>query len=480
MLFNSADSVMATLRDVLEIQGNSIRVVDDQRLRERAIDDLVYNAVLHPSEAFRYYLSWLIREAAAGQVNYAASAHGLYKVLGGPGAERITLPALSSRALTYDFARACFMGARERAAEAFVFILPEQRGDGIVSPLEFATCVLGAAIKERHQGPVFLLADHIRPDPQRWRADHDRELERLHDQIDEAFAAGFCNFDFDAASLVDYTRPGYEEQQQANAWACAELAAYVHGIEPTGVACAVGGVIGELCEKEQNTKEIRAFSDAFIMELADRTPSAPGLSKILLHTGRTQPESGDGSVIDLDLLSDLGEIARREYGLCLGVRGFAIHAEEQLDRFRDSNVAEVHLPDLFEHIILEHPACREVTVQMDHWAEGQLGIERPPGQSDDQFRYYGRKRAITEFKKAMWDLPAESHAAIVQTLKERLTQVFDRTGCTNTAGLVRDAIAIREVKLPAPISGYYQNAETTLHTLLQEMGTVPPFPAGRS
>lgn len=190
-----------TLRGILEIRDNEVHVIDADKLREKCIDRLVYNAVFHESEELRYFLHWLIREAAAKLVIDPTSIQGLYEAAVRGAAPAFTTPTLSLHALSYEVARACFRAARETAAGAFSFEFTEEVvSPGFQPPVEYATCVLAAAIRERHKGPVFLQSDHLRVGRASYRVSRDDEIDGLKDRLEEAVTAGFFNIDIRVAS----------------------------------------------------------------------------------------------------------------------------------------------------------------------------------------------------------------------------------------------------------------------------------------
>ena len=54
------------MEGVLTIAGNDVRVLDEKRLREELIDDLIRTAVFAPGEETRAAARWLIRRAGGG------------------------------------------------------------------------------------------------------------------------------------------------------------------------------------------------------------------------------------------------------------------------------------------------------------------------------------------------------------------------------------------------------------------------------
>ncbi|BBA32708.1 aldolase [Methylocaldum marinum] len=476
MLFRTAVDIESALRGVLEIKGNEVDVVDAGKLRETCIDRLVYNAVFHENEEFRYFLQWLIREAAAKQVIYPTSFQGLQEaaVLGAIPA--FTIPVLSLHALSYDAARACFRAARDTGAGAFSFGYNDEIvGYGYQPPVEYATCILGAALREGYQRAVFLQCDHIRVGRASYRVSRDDEIDRLKERIEEAVTAGIFNIDIDTSSLADFSLPSVAEQQQPSSQECAGLVAFIREIEPEELSVDIGAEIRAMRDGNLTADEFRAFMEGFYDQL-----SIPGgkkdLSKLIVLLGGAKDEAD----VDLELLRDIGEIARREYGLGLAVRSGVMPIPETLfPRFPENNISELHLAAPFEDLIFDHEAfAPELKNTVYRWIDCEWPGQRQPGMNDEDFYRATRKRALLPFKQALWDMPGELRDRIMADVQGQAVSYFDTLKARNTTGLVRDTVDIERVGLPTPVSGYTRTAETTFKTLLDRMGGTRPITVG--
>lgn len=468
MLFRTAVDIENALRGVVEVRDNEVEVIDADKLRETGIDRLVYNAVFHESEAFRYFLQWLIREAAAKRVIYPTSIQGLHEAIVVGAVPAFTIPALSLHALSYDAARACFRAARDTAAGAFVFeYTDEVAGSGFQSPAEYATCILAAAIREGYQRAVFLQSGHIRVGSASYRVGRDDEIGRLKERLEEAVTAGFFNIDIDTSSLADFSSPSFLEQQRQSSRECAELVAFIREIEPAELSIRIGAEIRAMGDDNLTADQFRAFMEGFFEDL-----NIPGgkkdLSKIIVLASAAD--------VDLELLREIGEIARREYGLDLAVRsGTASLSETLFPQLPGNNIRELHLSAPFEDLIFDHEAFSpELKKDIYRWIDSEWPGARQPGMSDEAFYRATRKRALLPFKQALWDLPEARRGRIMADVQAKLVSCFDTLGASNTTGLIRDAVDIERVGLPVPVSGYSQTAEATFNALLERMGGTRP------
>jgi hypothetical protein len=476
MLFRTAIDIENALRGVLQIKDNDVEVVDAEKFRETCIDRLVYNAVFHESEEFRYFLHWLIREAAAKLVIYPTSIQGLHEaaILGATPA--FTIPVPSLHALCYDVARAGFRAALRSGAGAFCFgYTDEIVGAGYQSPAEYATCVLAAGIREGYQRAVFLQSGHIRIGRDSYGVSRDDEMERMKMRLDDAIAAGFFNIDIDTSSLADFSRSSFLEQQEQSSRECAELVAYIRATEPEELSIDIGAEIRAMGDGNLTADEFRAFMESFYGQL-NLAGGKNDLSKIVLLVGGASGEAD----IDLDLVRDIGEIARREYGLGLAVRSGTMQVPETLLPSLPANkVSEIHLPAPFEDLIFDHEAFPpELRKDIYLWIDREWPGARQPGMSDQAFYRATRKRALLPFKQAMWDIPQAQRDRITAEVQAKWAAYFDALKASNTTGLVRDAVDIEKVGLPAPVSGYDQTAETSFKALLDRMGGSRPVTVG--
>jgi hypothetical protein len=200
------------------------------------------------------------------------------------------------------------------------------------------------------------------------------------------------------------------------------------------------------------------------------------LSKIIVLLGGAKGAAD----VDLELLRDIGEIARREYGLGLAVRSGVMPIPETLfPRFPEHNVGELHLAAPFEDLIFDHEAFAPgLKNAIYRWIDNEWPGERQPHMSDEDFYHATRKRALLPFKQALWNMPVEWRDRIMADVQRKAVSYFDTLKVSNTTGLVRDTVDIERVGLPTPASGYAHTAETTFKTLLDRMGGTRPITIG--
>ena len=362
---------------------------------------------------------------------YPASIHELYMARGrGEAPATFTVPAINIRGITYDTARALFRARKQLDAGAVLIeIARSEISYTDQRPQEYTFVVLAAALREGWTGPVFIQGDHFQINAKRYVADPAAELKTVLDLSKEAIAAGFYNIDVDTSTLVDLDKATHEEQQQVNGSLCAEITAFIRQHEPKGVHISVGGEIGEVGGKNSTSEELVAFVNVFNAALAKRAPDAPGMSKISIQTGTSHGgvPLPDGTVakvkLDFDTLEALSKLAREKYGFAGAVQhGASTLPSELFGEFNKRGACEIHLATEFQNMILDHPSF-PADLKATLYAklrETEAG-ERKATDTDEQFFYKTRKKALGMFKKELWSMPAEARAAIGRSLEDRFT-----------------------------------------------------------
>jgi fructose/tagatose bisphosphate aldolase len=457
----SADALLAALGGTARIVGSRLEVTDAPRFRSEVIDHLVRDAVFNPDIDLRDAARWLIWGASQALGCGSASIHELYLARGRGDLPQATFttPAINVRTAAYLTARQAFAAAMERDAGAVIFeIARSEMAYTDQRPAEYAAVILAAAIRSGWLGPVFLQGDHFQFNATKWAADPGDEMSGLKQLTSEAVAAGFCNIDIDSSTLVDLSLPTVAEQQHVNAVNTVELTALIRSIEPDGVTVSIGGEIGEVGKANSTEDELRAYLDGYFGML--HGSGLPGISKVSIQTGTSHGGVvlPDGSVaqvqIDFDTMARLSTVARDEYGLAGCVQhGASTLPEEAFGHFPTSGTAEIHLATGFQNILYDDGGLpAELRAEMMAWCLANCGDERKADETDEQFLYKTRKKAIGPFKRQLWDLPAEAEAEIGANLRTKFGLLFDRLAIAGTRSLVDGWVTIPDLPHPLPVA----------------------------
>jgi hypothetical protein len=84
------------------------------------------------------------------------------------------------------------------------------------------------------------------------------------------------------------------------------------------------------------------------------------------------------------------------------------------------------------------------------WCVANCADERKPGETDEQFLYKTRKKALGPFKRNLWTLPEAAKSRIGENLRDRFGLLFDALGVANTRELVERHVRPVAIDRPLP------------------------------
>ncbi len=415
------------------------------------IDSIVDSAVFEADDQVKERHRQAVRELASGAGVFSASIQGLYEAAARGLYHNKTVPAINIRGLTYPVARAVFRAALKHKVGALIFeIARSEIGYTGQRPDEYATCVLGAAVREGFKGPVFIQGDHFQINRKNYSSEPDKEIGYIKGLIREAITAQFFNIDVDASTLVDLDKPTLEAQQEENCQVTSDMTKYIRSIQPEGVTISVGGEIGEVGKKNSTVEDLRVFMKGYQSLLGK---NIRGISKISVQTGTKHGGVvlPDGSVakiqLDFNTLEALSKAAK-EYGLGGAVQhGASTLPDEAFDLFPKADTVEVHLATGFQNLIYDSQYFpKELLEKIYKYIKEKHSGERKAEETEEQFLYENRKRAFGPFKREMWDIPEENMAQIMGTLENRFSLLFQKLNVVNTADLVKKYVGSHRAK----------------------------------
>jgi fructose/tagatose bisphosphate aldolase len=441
--------VATTVPDLLDrlggaahLDGDRLVVDDPAAFRGDVVRDLAWTAAFATDGPLVEAAQWLIHEAARELGALSASIHELYKSRSRGEVSGFTVPAINIRAQTFDMARTVYETAA--AADVGAVILELARSEQTYTyqrPADYAAAVLAGAIAADWHGPVFLQGDHYQFNAKKYAADPEAMTEEIRRACRLAIDAGYRNIDIDSSTLVDLSKPTRDEQQRENYLRAAELTALIRSLETDGVTVSVGGEIGEVGKENSNEEELLAYLDGYHAELERRAPGATGISKVSVQTGTSHggvplPDGSMAEVkLDFEVLRRLGEIAR-QHGLAGAVQhGASTLPDELFHRFPAVETAEIHLATGFQNALYEHPAFpADLHKKIEAWVFENALDERKPDQTDEQFVYTSRKKAIGPFKRELWELPTKDEILAAQ--RRKIAFLFTELGVNGSRSMV--------------------------------------------
>jgi fructose/tagatose bisphosphate aldolase len=448
--------LIGRLASAAHLDGDRLVVDDEAALRGDVIRDLAWTAAFATDEATIAAAQWLVREAARELGALSASIHDLYMARARGEVSGFTVPAINIRAQTFDMARTVYETAA--AADVGAVILELARSEQTYTfqrPVDYSTAVLAGAVAAGWRGPVFLQGDHYQFNAKKYAADPEAMTEEIRRACRLALDAGYRNIDIDSSTLVDLSKDSVDEQQRENYRRAAELTALIRSLETDGVTVSVGGEIGEVGKENSNEAELIAYLDGYDAELRRRAPGAPGISKVSVQTGTSHGgvPLPDGSVaavkLDFDVLRRLGDVARSR-GLAGAVQhGASTLPDELFHRFPAVETAEIHLATGFQNALFEHPDFpAELHHEIEAWCFANALDERKPDQTDQQFVYTTRKKAIGPFKRQLWDLRTKDEILAAQ--RRKITFLFTELGVNGSREMVERYVRPVEQRIAPP------------------------------
>ena len=441
MLFNNQEEINQSLQGIVNWDNDDLVINDTDKLRTNILDQLVLNAAINSSPEVKGLCRYILKSVALELGIVTSSIQGLYEARGRGEIKGFTVPALNIRGLPYELCRAIFRTAIKTQAGAFIFELAKsEMGYTFQKPQELSAIILGAAIKEGYQGPVFIQGDHFQVNAKNYAKDKDKEIAGLKTLIKDGIAGGFYNIDIDTSTLVDLSKSNVVEQQRANFEVGVELTKYVRELEPAGITIPVGGEIGEVGKENSNEQELRAYLDNFNELLEKEKSGATGISKISIQTGTSHGgvPLPDGTVaevnLDFDTLEILSRISRESYGLAGAVQhGASTLPLDLFHKFPELETAEIHLATDFQNMTYgSNLFPNDFKEKIYTHLRKKFAAEKKDGETDEQFIYKTRKKGFGEFKSEFWCLSKEIREGIGQELERKTDFLFDKLAVGNT------------------------------------------------
>jgi hypothetical protein len=186
--------------------------------------------------------------------------------------------------------------------------------------------------------------------------------------------------------------------------------------------------------------------------------TAPGISKISVQTGTSHGGVvlPDGSIakvqLDLQALKALSYDARTKYGLGGAVQhGASTLPPEAFSQFPECEAVEIHLATNFQTIVMDHPALpQDLRREVNEWVKREAKEEWKKGDTEEQFIYKSRKKAIGPFKRRFWDLPEDIRAKIGADLEKTFMFLFEQLRVKGTRAATDRFVKPKLVSHAAP------------------------------
>ncbi len=458
----SAAELLGLLTGIAHVEGDALLIDDVAAFRSSGIRDVAWTATFSEDQGAVDAARWIVWEASQSLGAPSASIHDLYMARGRGEVSGFTVPAINLRTQVFDMAAAICRASQRMDSGAVIFELARSEQEYTFQrPSEYITSVLAGCISAGWQGPVFVQGDHYQFNAKKYAADPEGVTETLRRATLDALAQGYGNIDIDSSTLVDLAFPTVDEQQRVNYTRAGELAGVIREAQDAGLVVSIGGEIGEVGKQNSTEEELRAYLDGFRRVFdAQGGAGLPGLSKVSVQTGTSHggvplPGGGVAEVnLDFGVLERLSAVCR-SHGLAGAVQhGASTLPDDLFHHFPRVETAEIHLATGFQNALYDHPAFpADLTESIEAWCRENAADERKEGETDTQFVYKTRKKALGVNKRTLWELPTKDE--ILADQERKLTFLFEQLNVAGTREMVERHVTapVRHRPVPAALRG---------------------------
>jgi hypothetical protein len=106
---------------------------------------------------------------------------------------------------------------------------------------------------------------------------------------------------------------------------------------------------------------------------------------------------------------------------------------------------------LFDHL----PAT--LRDEIYEWLRENAKDERKPSDTDEQFFYKTRKKALGPFKRRLWDLPDDVKATLAKAYDAKFEFLFTQLAVGGTAPAVKEHVKVVRLHRSMPGTAGYEN-----------------------
>src|SRR4029434_2034849 len=117
---------------------------------------------------------------------------------------------------------------------------------------------------------------------------------------------------------------------------------------------------------------------------------------------------------------------------------------DAFDAFPSAGACEIHLATNFQNMVYDH-IPEALRAQMYEWILAHATEERKPKDTEEQFIYKARKKAIGPFKNQLWNLSASDRDRIGQALEDQFAFLMTKLKVVNTADVVAKFVKAPEL-----------------------------------
>ncbi len=125
--------------------------------------------------------------------------------------------------------------------------------------------------------------------------------------------------------------------------------------------------------------------------------------------------------------------------------------DELFHKFPATGACEIHLATNFQNMLYDHmpDALRQ---EIYAWLDANAKDERKPTDTDEQFFYKTRKKALGPFKRKIWDMPSDAKATLAKAYDDKFEFLFRQLNIHDTRELVAKHVhpPVQHREMPHP------------------------------
>ena len=414
----SAAALTELLAGIAHVDGERLVIDDEARFRDGGIRDVVWTATFSEDADTVEAARWMVWEASQELGAPSASIHDLYMARGRGEVHGFTVPAINLRTQVFDMARVIAQASAALDSGAVIFELARSEQEYTFQrPGEYITSVLAGAIAAGWQGPVFVQGDHYQFNAKKYAADPEGVTETLRKATVDALGGGLRQH---RHRLLDAGRPvAGDRSTRSSAPTTSAPPSCRRSSGSTRRTASWSPSAARSARSARRTPPRRSCAPTSTATGGSWTRApvrgAIGLSKVSVQTGTSHggvplPGGGVAEVkLDFGTLERLSAVCR-SYGLAGAVQhGASTLPDELFHRFPQVETAEIHLATGFQNALYDHPAF---PAELHADDRGRGASRTPPtsasaGETDSQFVYKTRKKALGAHKRELWELPTK-------------------------------------------------------------------------
>ena len=353
-----------------------------------------------------------------------------------------TVPAINVRVMAYDTARAIFRTAMAgRPGRIILEIARSEIAYTEQRPAEYVSVMIGAALREGYTLPALHPGRPLPGQPQevpgRSRGRGGRG-EEAHRRGDRRGLLQHRRRHLDAGGPL--ARRRWRSSSARTTSARRRSPAFIRGRSRAGVTVSVGGEIGEVGMKNSTVEELHAFMQGYNRSAVRARQARRASARSRCRPARRTAAWCCRTARIADVKLDLEALEAAQQGGARGVRAgrggaarcehAALQRVRQLPANRDGRDPPRH--QLPEHRLRPSQTAGGPEAADPDWLDENAAGERKSGDTDEQFYYKARKKAIGPFKRELWGLPEDIRTAIAADLERTFAFLFEQLNVNGT------------------------------------------------